>query len=207
MLDLTSKTRPKSSNSRIRKVESDDSNTTADGSRDELKGLSDKLADDLKGDIIEVRERTNTVKSDHLDKVSGSVFDFLLEEKYHLDFLELLRLNQTIADPENKRSKKTMLSQKKFLELVKGFIPDNEKLQTSTQSSFYKWLARNGLGTREQIVKYYKSRSKEVANHEKRTIMMADMVEELGKSPDLIKKLFSYPEVQQQIRDIVNNDS
>ncbi len=207
MLDLTSKKNLKSSNSRIRKVESDNSNTVADGSREELKGLSDQLADDLKGDIIEVRERTNTVKSDHLDKVSGSVFDFLLEEKYHLDFLELLRLNQTIADPENKRSKKTMLSQKKFLELVKGFIPDNEKLQTSTQSSFYKWLARNGLGTREQIVKYYKSRSKEVANHEKRTIMMADMVEELGRSPELIEKLFSYPEVQQKIRDIINNDS
>jgi hypothetical protein len=37
--------------------------------------------------------------------------------------------------------------------------------------------------------------------------MMADMVEELGKSPELIKKLFSYPEVQQQIRDIISNDS
>lgn len=208
MLDLTSKTRKSPTTSKIRKVDSKESESTiSDGSREELKGLSDKLEDDLKSDIKEVRERTNTVKSDHLDKVSGSVFDFLLEEKYHLDFLELLRLNQTLADPDNTRSKKTMLSQKKFLELVKGFIPGDERLQSSTQSSFYKWLARNGLGTREQIIKYYKSRSKEVANQEKRTIIMADMVTELGKSPELIKKLFSYPEVQQQIRDIIKNDS
>ena len=176
--------------------------TEAD-SRAELKDLASQLEGNLNDEIDDVRSRSKTVKSDHLDKVSGSIFDFLLEPKYHMDFLELLRLNQTLSDPDNKTSKKTLLSQKRFLELVKGLSPNEMKLQESTQSSFYKWLSRNGLGTKEQITNYYKSRSKEVANQEKRSIMIEDMIEELGKNPALIKKLFSYPEVQREMRRIL----
>jgi hypothetical protein len=131
------------------------------------------------------------------------MFNFLLEETYHFDFLELLKLNQTKADKNNTKSKLTLLSQKNFLGMIKKFKPEDERVQKATQSTFYKWLCRNGLGTETQITKYYVSRSKEIANKVKRRVIIEELVDDLGERPELIKKLFTYPEFREEILNLI----
>lgn len=170
------------------------------------KVLADQLGDDLNEQIKDVRSRNKTAKSDKLDSSQGSIFDFLLDEKYHLDFLELLKLNQTLSDPNNTKSKQTLLSQKKLLSMVKGFQPDNELLQQTPQSSFYKWLCRNGLGTKQQITNYYVSRSKEVANSLKRRVIIEELIDDLGNRPELIQKLFTFEEFKKQLKTFIEHE-
>lgn len=170
------------------------------------KALADQLGDNLAEQIKDVRSRNKTAKSDKLESSQGSIFDFLLDEKYHLDFLELLKLNQTLSDPNNTNSKQTLLSQKKLLSMVKGFKPDNESLQQTPQSSFYKWLCRNGLGTKQQITNYYVSRSKEVANSLKRRVIIEELIDDLDSRPELIQKLFTFDEFKTQLKAFIKHE-
>ncbi len=140
-----------------------------------------------------------------MNRRTSPVLDFLLNKDYLFDFLELLKLNQTKVHPENKKSSLTKLSQKVFLQYIKAFKPENEKLQKVTQPMFYKWLCRNGLGTKEQITKYYVSRSKEIANVTKRKVMIKELIGGLGTNPALIKKLFSFPEFTAQLDKYFDN--
>lgn len=171
----------------------------------EAKRTADQLEDADRIQKQELRSRNKTSTGDNLDRKEGSVFDFLLMPQYHIDFLELLRLNQTLVNPENKHSKTTLLSQKKFLALVKNFRPNDTKLQETPQSSFYKWLCRNGLGTRDQITNYYVSRSKETANKLKRTVIIEELIADLEARPELVIQLFNIPEFQKQLRTFLTN--
>jgi len=163
----------------------------------------DKKAQMLEG---EIRSRNKTSSTKILDKKESSIFDFLLTEQYQMDFLEMLKLNQTLANKDDENSKTTLLSQKKFLEMVKSMRKGSEELQGTTQSAFYKWLSRNGLGTREQITKYYKSRSKEIANHLKRRVIIEELISDLGSRPELVKDLFSQPEFRKQIIKLIQKE-
>jgi hypothetical protein len=171
----------------------------------EAKATADALSEKDRLQKQELRTRNKTSSGDNLDRKEGSVFDFLLQQTYHIDFLELLRLNQTLVNPDNTKSKTTLLSQKKFLILVKNFRPDDTKLQETPQSSFYKWLCRNGLGTREQITNYYVSRSKETANKLKRTVIIEELIDDLENRPELIIRLFKIPEFQNQLTLLMPN--
>lgn len=167
------------------------------------KKLQEDLDKKLKDQTDDIRSRNKTSDNSKLDNKTGSIFDFLLTVKYNEDFMTLLKLNQELVDPDNKKSKTTRLSQKKFLEMVKSMRPSDEELQDTTQSTFYKWLCRNGLGTKEQITNYYRSRSKEVANSLKRRVIIDELINDLGDRPELIVKLFSYPEFRNQIINII----
>lgn len=171
----------------------------------DAKAIADDLKEKDRLQKQELRTRNKTSSGDNLDRKEGSVFDFLLQKEYHIDFLELLRLNQTLINPDNKKSKTTLLSQKKFLSLVKNFRPNDNKLQDTPQSAFYKWLCRNGLGTREQITNYYVSRSKETANKLKRTIIIEELIDDLENRPELVVRLFQIPEFHKQLLRIMND--
>lgn len=169
----------------------------------EAKEAADSLDKQDRLQRHELRTRNKTSSGDNLDRKEGSVFDFLLQVQYHIDFLELLRLNQTLVNPENPNSKATLLSQKKFLALVKNFRPNDAKLQDTPQSSFYKWLCRNGLGTRDQITNYYVSRSKETANKLKRTVIIEELIDDLETRPELVHRLFLIPEFKSQLMSLI----
>jgi hypothetical protein len=168
-----------------------------------VKDLAEGLEEKANSDIAEIRSRDKTSNTSNLSRQDGAMFNFLLEETYHFDFLELLKLNQTKADKNNTKSKLTLLSQKNFLGMIKKFKPEDERVQKATQSTFYKWLCRNGLGTETQITKYYVSRSKEIANKVKRRVIIEELVDDLGERPELIKKLFTYPEFREEILNLI----
>jgi len=168
-----------------------------------VKDLAEGLEDKANSDIAEIRSRDKTSNTSNLSRQDGAMFNFLLEETYHFDFLELLKLNQTKADKNNTKSKLTLLSQKNFLGMIKKFKPEDDRVQKATQSTFYKWLCRNGLGTEKQITKYYVSRSKEIANKVKRRVIIEELVDDLGERPELIKKLFTYPEFREEILNLI----
>lgn len=164
--------------------------------------LASELEDKVDKEELDVRSRSKTTYQKSVKK-TGSIFDFLLTEDFIDFFLSNLQAYHTLADPSNKKSKTTLLSQKRFLDHVKSLRSDDEKLQKASQSSFYKWLCRNGFGTKEQITKYYKSRSKEVANQLKRRVIIEELVEDLNSRPELVDRLFENKYFVNKIKNLI----
>jgi len=170
----------------------------------EARALAKKFEDKLEEESDEVRTQTQTGGGVYPSSPKKeSVFDFLTTEDFIDFFQKNLVAYHTPVDPNNPRSRTTLLSQKKFLENVKLAQPSNEELQRQSQSSFYKWLCRNGYGTKEQITNYYKSRAKEKAIQIKRDVQLADLVSQLKESPDLIDELFESEYFVSKIRKII----
>lgn len=168
----------------------------------ENRKLAENLEEKTQQEELEVRGRNKSTYQPVV-KEANSIFDFLLDEEFIDFFMSNLQAYHTPADPSNPKSKTTMLSQKRFLDHVKSLKPDDEKLQKASQSSFYKWLCRNGFGTKEQITNYYKSRSKEIANQLKRRVIIEELVDDLAERPDLVDKLFENNYFVIKIKEII----